>query len=71
MKFRRLTEKRPCPNCGKMYPISQTLHRCDRCGTIYCGDYSCVGKVGRGYCPNCGCNVVSTAVFDHLKGTWV
>ena len=71
MKFKRLTAKRPCPNCGKMYPISQTLHRCDGCRTIYCGAHNCIGKVGEGYCPNCRCNSSSTAVFDHSKDTWV
>ena len=72
MDHKYLVEKRKCPNCGRMYPIYQTLHRCNSCGTIYCGNYGCIGKIGEGSCPNpnCNSNSASPAVFDPLKNTW-
>lgn len=73
LSFRRLIVKRPCPNCGKMYPVSQNLHRCSECGTIYCGAHDCRGEIGEGSCPNpnCNSNSASPAVFDDAMNTWV
>lgn len=73
MDCKRLVKKSPCPNCGRKYPITQNLHRCNGCGTIYCGAHDCIGKDGEGSCPNpdCNSNSASPAVFDDSKGTWV
>lgn len=70
---KRLIPKRPCPNCKKMYPISQNLHRCNGCGMVYCGAHDCRGEIGEGSCPNpnCNSNSASPAVFDDFKETWV
>ena len=73
LSLKRLIKKRPCPNCKRMYPTSQNLHRCNGCGTVYCDAPGCRGKIGEGSCPNpnCACNSASPAVFDDEENTWV
>ncbi|MBQ6131496.1 MAG: hypothetical protein IJL12_04070 [Selenomonadaceae bacterium] len=56
-----------------MYPVFQTLNKCNGCGTIYYGAHDCIGKIGEGSCPNPDCdnNYSSPAVSDDSKGTWI